>query len=74
MGNCLSLRYKYLILALHGIKKQRQQQRQQWKNYYWIREELEGSRDYWLYLYNCVHLQYIQVCMCKRVIRVYYYK
>ena len=27
-----------------------------------------------MYLYNCVHLQYIQVCMCKRVIRTCCYK
>ena len=26
------------------------------------------------YLYSCVHLQYIQVCMCKRVIRACSYK
>ena len=27
-----------------------------------------------MHLYSCVHLQYIQVCMCKRVIRACCYK
>ena len=49
-------------------------QQQQTKIHCNSKNEYEGFWNYWLYLYSCVHLQYIQVCMCKRVIHACCYK
>ena len=56
------------------VLKTKPQQQQQTKINNDGQNESEGYWDYWLYLYSCVHLQYIQVCICKRVIHMCFYK
>ena len=58
----------------HFLGALKKKQQQQTKIHYDGQNEYEGFWNYLLYLYSCVHLQYIQVCMCKRVIRACCYK